>query len=81
MDSEEKELLYRVDERLARIEQEHIRRLSEVEGDVESLDNIVDEHSNRIQRNETIIAIITGGLGTTLAGVAAKLSGFLHLIR
>lgn len=78
---EEDELLYRLDERTKRIEEEHLRRLDAVEGQVSANRGAIETLDNRVQRNETLITIMTGGLGAIGAAVAAKFGAVMNTLR
>lgn len=78
---EQEELLYRLDERTERIEQEHMRRLKEVERDVAKNQAATESNEKRIQRNETHVKYMTGGISTLVGAVIAKLAGLLQFVR
>lgn len=80
-DGEQEELLYRLDERTERIEEEHLRRLSDVEKAVGSLERQTEANESRIQRNETVLKFMTGGLTAAGAFIAAKFQAILHALR
>jgi len=78
MDTEEHdELLYKLDERMERIENEHLRRLREIEQEVTKNSKDIDNLQSNVKRNTTIL----GGVATAATGivlwVADKLSRFL----
>lgn len=82
MDGQEHdELLYRLDERTARIEQEHLRRLEKVEKATTKNRAKIDSLDDRVQKNETKINIAAGGIGAAGAGVAAWTAKILGLLR
>lgn len=78
---EHDELLYRLDERLERIESEHIRRLDIIEKDVAKHDQAIENLDSRVQRSETLLNAITFGLGSLITGVAAKFTGALAVLK
>jgi hypothetical protein len=76
-EQEQEELLYKLDERMERIENEHLRRLREIDKQVTQNSKDIDDLQANVKRNTTII----GGIGTTATAfvlwVADKLSRFL----
>ena len=69
--SENKAILYRLDERTERID----NRMERVDGRVEQQQELLDQHDDRIQRNTTILNAITFGIGSFVTAVMAKLNG------
>lgn len=79
---EEREILYRLDERTERIDKEMKRinhRTTRVEDRLESHDKAIDENRSNIRRNTTIINAVTFGLGSVFTAAYARLQGFFPL--
>jgi len=78
MNSDEHEMLHRIDERTKRVDN-HIRRL---EADVEKNREDVDNLQSVAQKNTSDIRIgkaIIGAFGTILTGIAVKITGFFGI--
>ena len=78
---EEREILYRLDERTERIDGQMKRinqRTSRVEDRLESHDKAIERNQSDIRRNTTIINAVTFGLGGLVTATWAKLQGLIH---
>lgn len=73
LDEENKEILYRVDERTETID----NRINNVVDAVEDNQDDIDELQGQVKRNTTIITTITGGLSLISLWVADKVSRFV----
>jgi hypothetical protein len=71
---EEREILYRLDERTERMD----KRQERIHGRVVSNTDQLAKHDDKIQRNTTIINAVTFGLGSVVTALVAKLQGLLH---
>lgn len=72
---EEREILYRLDERTERMD----GRIERIDGRVQSHDEALDGHDDQIRRNTTILNAITFGAGSLVAAVFAKLQGLIEV--
>ena len=80
--AEEREILYRLDERTERIDKEMKRinqRTTRVEDRLEAHDKAIDQNRSDVRRNTTIINALTFGLGSLVTAIYAKLQGLIHL--
>jgi len=71
---EQREILYRLDERTERIDS----RLERIDRRVESQESRLSKHDDRIQRNTTIINAVTFGIGSFVTALFAKLNGLIR---
>lgn len=78
---EEREILYRLDERTERIDKEMSQineRTTRVEDRLQAHDAAIDDNRSDIRRNTTILNAVTFGLGGLLTAVYAKIQGLIH---
>lgn len=73
-DDEEKEILYRLDERTERMD----GRMDWMQREIGANSDLLDEHDNRIQRNTTFLNAITFSAGSLFTALIAKLQGLIH---
>jgi hypothetical protein len=75
-DQEQEELLYRLDERTERIEDELLRRINELENEASANRGRLDQQDDRLQSVEKDLSTaryLIGGLVTLLSGATAKI--------
>lgn len=80
-EQEHDELLYRLDERTERIEQELVRRVERVEEKTIENRKAIDTIDDRVQKNETRMNYVAGGVGTITTAAVAWLAKILGLLR
>jgi hypothetical protein len=81
-DEDEREILYRLDERTENIDREMRRinqRTTRVEDRLEAHDIAIDANRSNIRRNTTILNAVTFGIGGAVAAFWAWLQGLLHI--
>lgn len=87
-DDETKEILYRLDERTARIDGRMERLDKElskfeirVEDKIAKIEGELSDLDRRVSRNTIILNAITLGLASLVTAIATKVGGFLHFIK
>lgn len=89
MNNDDKELLYRTDERVQQLqttvetrfdslEQKIDNDLGEVGDQVDRNDQRIDKLSTNVQRNTTVIGLIAAGVGSAVTTLVSKLGNILQ---
>lgn len=65
---------HRLDERTERMD----NRLERIDDRLQEQDAVLRNHDDRIQRTESILQVITFGVGSVLASVFAKVGGLIR---